>query len=56
MLALHCSAVDGNVDGLEELLSVANVDVNISNKVSSLQINFFFILHVGNFNVILFFK
>ncbi|XP_068081595.1 death-associated protein kinase 1 [Anabrus simplex] len=32
VLALHCAAVEGNVDGLDELLGVADIDVNIVNK------------------------
>lgn len=33
VLALHCAASEGNVSGLQELLTLSAVDVNATNKV-----------------------
>lgn len=36
--ALLCAAEEGNIRGLEELLSMANIDINITNKVSQIHV------------------
>lgn len=32
VLALHCAAVEGNAEGLDELLGLADINVNVTNK------------------------